>query len=71
MRSITLNTCKSICIHRLTTGAINNENPHKRCPIRNICANYFTEAPCKWRDDIIAQDTIQARKYIKGEYDDE
>ena len=69
MENIGLSTCKRICQHRF---AIENEDPHKGCPIQNICMYCFEQPPCYWDDDMIAEDTARGREYImKGVRKDE
>lgn len=71
MTSINLSTCKRICQHRFIMEAVKHEDPHKGCPIQDICMYCFEQPPYYWNDDMIAENTMRGREYMKGVYKDE
>lgn len=69
MRSITLHTCRSICINQEVKHAGKYGNPCTDCPIVGICM-LFVNPPKNWSEyslKVIDEDSKAFYKLMKGD----
>ena len=64
MRSITLHTCRGICISQNAKHAGKNDCPCKDCPITRICM-LFVNKPIDWSEYSVKSIDIDSEAFYK------